>query len=355
MKYIICQRELEGNKHRCVGAGTKAVSDVETIACEYGYCRLYINHYKDNGTIWNHLKSQVATFLGWCKALKCIKKGDILLIQCPNHRRQLGRKIFQKKIHKKAVVVSLIHDVEELRCNNDEIPKQDLKDYKITLECSDYFIVHNNYMKSYFLSKGIEEKKLVSLEIFDYLTPQKGSQKEFAINNKIAIAGNCSKEKAPYIYLLDKLNCKFELYGTNYEGAQMDNVTYHGVVDSELLPSVIEGHYGLIWDGNKLSECTGNTGNYMRYNNPHKTSLYIVSGLPIIIWSKAAMAEFVVKNKIGIAIDNLEELNEKLHAISKSEYEEYAKNTIELADKLMSGYYTKEALKKIEDMIREKK
>ncbi|NRO11242.1 Beta-1,6-galactofuranosyltransferase WbbI [Lactobacillus helveticus] len=50
-----------------------------------------------------------------------------------------------------------------------------------------------------------------------------------------------------------------------------------------------------------------NTGNYLRYNDPHKLSLYLASGIPVIIWKKAAEAKFVEENKVGITVDSLED------------------------------------------------
>ena len=37
---------------------------------------------------------------------------------------------------------------------------------------------------------------------------------------------------------------------------------------------------------------------YLRINNPHKTSLYLACGIPIITWNKAAIAQYVRK-KLG--------------------------------------------------------
>ena len=58
--------------------------------------------------------------------------------------------------------------------------------------------------------------------------------------------------------------------------------------------------------------CKGSFGEYLRINNPHKTSLYLASGIPVIIWSKAALAEFIEKNKCGITVDSLYEIADKL-------------------------------------------
>ena len=90
-------------------------------------------------------------------------------------------------------------------------------------------------------------------------------------------------------------------------------------------------------------------GNYMRYNNPHKASLYLSTGQPVIIWKKAALAEFVIKNKVGIAVDSLENLDEILDKITAEQYQLMKNNTIKLASSLRSGQFIKQAVKNIEN------
>ena len=57
-------------------------------------------------------------------------------------------------------------------------------------------------------------------------------------------------------------------------------------------------------------------GEYLQYNAPHKMSLYIRCGLPIIVWEKAGLAPFVKKNNVGICISSLTELEDILPKIS---------------------------------------
>ena len=100
----------------------------------------------------------------------------------------------------------------------------------------------------------------------------------------------------------------------------------------------------MIWDGDSSKECSGVYGEYLKYNNPHKTSLYLSSGMPIIIWREAALAEFVDKNKLGIVVDNLSQIKPILDKMTKEEYQEIKSNTIKIAHKLRSGFYIKKAI-----------
>lgn len=98
-----------------------------------------------------------------------------------------------------------------------------------------------------------------------------------------------------------------------------------GFVKSDDLIATAQGDFGLVWDGTSVSTCTGDFGEYLQYNNPHKTSLYIRCQLPVIIWNKAALADFVRENGIGICVDSLEELEKILNTLSEEEYAEMKK------------------------------
>ena len=124
-------------------------------------------------------------------------------------------------------------------------------------------------------------------------------------------------------------------------------VNYKGFVPSDKLISTAEGDFGLVWDGDSISLCSGELGEYLKFNNPHKTSLYIRCHLPIIIWSKAALAPFIKENKIGFCIDSLDQIDNLLLELRKEDYDEIRKNVIKISDKLSDGYYTTTALNKI--------
>ena len=89
----------------------------------------------------------------------------------------------------------------------------------------------------------------------------------------------------------------------------------------------------------------------MKYNNPHKLSLYLSSGLPVVIWDKAAEAVFVKNNKLGIAVNSLFELQSKLENITEDDYNEMARNVAVIAEKLKKGYYAGKALQKSMDIL----
>ena len=58
--------------------------------------------------------------------------------------------------------------------------------------------LHNSSMKSFLKKKGIDESRMISLGIFDYLIPDFDEKKTIPIKerkNSVIIAGNLSREK----------------------------------------------------------------------------------------------------------------------------------------------------------------
>ena len=201
-------------------------------------------------------------------------------------------------------------------------------------------------MKKYLVEKGIPEDKLVCLEIFDYISSLEMSDN--TNSNSLAIAGNLSLGKSPYIYKLieHKFDYKLNLFGPYLdETIELgDKIKYFGSFKPDELPGKLEGKFGLVWDGESIDTCSGSTGNYLRYNNPHKTSLYLTAGIPVIIWKEAAMAKFIEKHKAGILVESLTEIDDVINNISDSDYTELKNNAVQIGMQLRDGYYYKKAL-----------
>ena len=86
--------------------------------------------------------------------------------------------------------------------------------------------------------------------------------------------------------------------------------------------------------------------------NPHKLSLYLSSGLPVIIWKEAAEADFVEKQGVGICVDSLKELSAKFEMLDENAYNKYAESVRELSEKLRTGQFGKYAILSAEDILK---
>lgn len=279
------------------------------------------------------------------RKLNITESGDMIIL---SHRLFLGEQYSNyliKTIKEKGLrSVLVIHDIESLRQNFTEMQiKEEIK----KLNMFDVVVSHNEVMSGWLISNGFKNK-LVNLEMFDYHNPsiiKENVDKE----RKVIFAGNL--EKSTFLTKIKKFENKIALYGPNPASNYPNNIDYYGSFTPKELPLVLEGSYGLIWDGDSTEKCTGLSGNYLKYNNPHKTSLYLSCGLPVIIWKEAALASFIEEHKLGLCVNSLEEMDQKLSKINDEEYNIMKNNALSMANKVRNGFFTKEAIKKAESIL----
>ena len=239
-----------------------------------------------------------------------------------------------------------MHDIEDLRYSNAEVEGLRPATRKI-FEQFDVIIVHNASMRKWMSEQGFQEGRMVELEIFDYLT----SSHDFAspeIGNKVIIAGNLDPNKAGYLSALPNISdIEWNLYGANYDAERLNagNIVYHGSFAPEELPSKLAGSFGLVWDGPSAETCSGPMGRYLRYNNPHKLSLYLRAGLPVIVWKDSAEADFVRRYDVGIMVGSLCELADALRKVGGERYGGFVSNCRTLSMHLQCGVFAAKALR----------
>lgn len=330
-KYCIVEKNFIENH-----AGSKARNDIADILVKDGWEPLVVHHSEEKGTL-DKIKMLFLTRNDWSKIYHKIPEHSELLIQYPLAMYPKVSTVaipFLKKIKRKNVkLIFLIHDLDSLR----GVYKNGEREF---LSTADVIIAHNPVMVDYLKQNGYSDKEIRSLNIFDYLIQDTVACRKEGEKTEVVIAGNLKREKAGYVYRLNEVEgeIQFRLYGPNYDGeTQGGNVKYCGQYKPEELPEKLEGGFGLVWDGNGLNGCTGVFGEYMKYNNPHKTSLYLASGLPVIIWEKAAMAKYIEKNNLGIAVSEINEIPLKLKKMSKEDYKIMKKNVEVVGKQLCQG------------------
>lgn len=317
-------------------AGSKARRDIEEILKKENV-QIFSNQDTDN------------SYKGYLKNLLyfLFKINNNLFFQFPNLKYMYFLNFLLRKF-KGYKTICIIHDLEGIRSNN----KLQYDEDKRILNKVDFIISHNSKMTNELIKMGISKEKLYNLEVFDYLL----KDKELVSRDKtsdLCFAGNL--EKSPFIYNFDKRfkNIKIDIFGINYDKSKNKNkFNYRGAFSPDIIHKELTGKYGLIWDGNSLETCNGNMGEYMRYNNPHKLSLYIAAGIPVITWKKAAIAEFVEKNNIGITVDSLYELESYFKNLDNVDYEEHLKNILKIREEIINGEMFKKVFKEINEKFK---
>ncbi len=347
MKYYLKEEFL--HEKNLKNAGSKARNDVEQIVKKEGYQDLVLS--VDNWYEMGILKAQLCKSKVFGEVLDQLKQGDELLIQLPIINHSFFTTHHVKKAQKKGVKVHfIIHDLDALRfMNGQAVPLKQRIRMKIQesalLGAADGIIAHNPIMKSVLVDKGIAEDKIVILGIFDYLIPNFQEKTGLTKNQPIIVAGNLAQEKAGYLYSLP-IDPAYNLYGVGFdESRALANETYFGSFLPDDLPAALEGGFGLVWDGDSAETCSGVFGEYLRYNNSHKASLYLASGFPLVVWKQSALSHFVLEKGCGIAVESLHDLKETIDNLSDADYQDLVDNAKRVGQEIRDGNYLKTALK----------
>lgn len=359
MEKVNCTMEKNSTTHKyqlmfydgqtANNAGYKAPQDVVTAVSELGFQEIAID------VSYRSAANKICAGLHYIKAIfQCvatlvkIKRDSVLFVQSGTGGGAVRDYVLRKlKESKKVRIITLFHDVEALRGQK---IKGEASFFNLILELSDGIIVHNDRMKEWFIKKDVYKKNIVALEIFDYIFTPEGRNRH--LKKQVIIAGNLSPEKVKYIGKIKDLDSSFVLYGSNYDAsAGGNNITYKGSFPPDKLPHILEDGFGLIWDGTTTETCSGTYGEYLRYNNPHKLSLYLASGLPVFIWKEAAEAEFVERNGVGYTISSLSDISTILECVTEDEYRRLCKRVDSISSRLINGYYTKAAVTRLLEML----
>ena len=342
-RYIISLRDPAQN----VG-GPKANMDNIHNLRKLGFKNYWLDYgwnFWDNHGIKNAIKSRVNKFkmAYWTipNFFKHHRNMEYLILQYPLYSAFMMNRIVEcLRKYTNAKLFIIIHDVESIRLyiNEPEKGKAEIDSFNL----ADGIIGHNAKMNQWLKENGVTVP-LVDLGIFDYDNPQP-LQEYRGYEQTLCYAGNLIDAK-----FLDEYHQKSKLtvFGPNPADKYNESISYEGQYTPEELPQHLTQNFGLVWHGTSADTCNGTFGKYLRYNNPHKTSLYLSSGLPVIIWDQAALADFVKENGVGITISSLNDLDAKLSAISAEEYQQMHDNVKKIAEKMRSGYYVTTAVQKL--------
>lgn len=321
-------------------SGNKAKEDIDVIMRREGFANVAWCIPSHN-SIARFISKLVSVLL----LLVRVHKDDVLLVQYPFKKYYTLVCVLAHL--KRAKVITLIHDLGSFRRKKLTANQENNR-----LMHTDVLIAHNDAMKQFLIEHGFT-KPIVPLEIFDYIAPSVGNIP--SKNNddiwEVVYAGGLAKRKNTFIYLLDEhiRGWHFNIHGRGLNEeytSNWKNISHRGFVKSDDFIKSSVGHFGLVWDGSSIDECAGEWGLYLKVNNPHKTSFYLRSGKPVIMWKSSALTPFVLREGVGFAVDSLRDIQSQLSQISAEEYQAMCQKTLAISKRLEDGYYFKAAFAK---------
>lgn len=343
------KKYISRNYRSTAYAGNKAKTDIEQIMSDMGFENAGLKQRRISGLVSGYF----ATLASMLSAPFKLSKGDMLLLQYPL------KKYFSLECRlahlRGAKVVALIHDLGAFRRKKLTV-KQEIR----RLSNADYIIAHSPEMRQWLLDHGLKRPVGV-LGIFDYLsdcrpsdgdTSAPGTERPF----EVVYVGALRYKNNAFIYRMGRGAKRWRtiLHGTGFDdslAASDSNAECRGYIESDSMIANPHGDFGLIWYGDSEKTCAGEIGKYVRYIAPHKLSMYMRCHLPAIIWSGSAMAGFVRENGVGIVVDSLDELDEIFAKMTPDEYARMKRNTIDVSNRLASGFYTRRAIAEAEKCL----
>ena len=331
-RYFIQQYSHDEYVHGGVG-----YADAEEILLRKGYKKIVFPHYNDFS-----FRAKFSRFFYLFTILFSVKSGSDVVFIFPVFAKLNKLLIRLLKFKESIRLICFIADIDGIKDGNSALLKKEIRSFKKY----DLFILHNQAMRSW-LHGHIPEANCTAIEFFDFLAnPFDGTRtKSF----EIVFAGNLVKSsflEKLFVLKNNSPELHFNLYGPGVSEAMtaQSNVSYLGIYQPRQLVAVLQGSFGLVWDGTEIDIPGGSLWDYMQYISHHKLSLYILSGLPLIVSETAASAPLVRKYGIGFTIKTFYEITEKISAITDEEYRRMRSNMIPLAEKISSGNCLKNAL-----------
>ena len=302
-------------------AGLKAPLDTFEILKKNAYKPLYIIETFDNSPF----TSKIISFFQYLFIYLRINKNDTVFLQYPNYLYEVDN-LYKLLVKKNPKIQILIHDLNSMKFRNNNIEYVDL------LRKANVVIVHTPKMKEILEEKYGLQNDIRILHLFDYIV-EKECMIPSEFKNSLVYAGNLTNN-----LFLKKIQLKTYVYGKKEDWLDFNKyIQYEGEFNPEDL-SKVKGDWGLLWYGNNLDQFDDTLlGKYCTFISSHKASLYLAANKPIITWSKTAMGEFITKEKLGIVVDSLDNIEEVLSELTESDIEIIKHNVRVYSERIRNG------------------
>ncbi len=336
---------ISKNYRHISNAGDKAKTDIEAMMDTLGYENIGLAQHRSK----NSIAAYFITLASVLRGISKLRRGDILVVQYP--LKKYYDFLVRQACRRGAKVVTVIHDLGSFRRKKLTVVQEIAR-----LNRSSAIIVHSPAMLKWLDEHGVTVPMIV-LGLFDYLSATSTPPPAAPLESNAAqlmFAGSLSQANNGWIYKLAETQPDVDLilYGGDFDNSQKrDNTIIKGFVDSDTLIASAEGKYGVVWYGDSLDEGSGSLGEYLKYNAPHKTSLYLRAGIPVVIWDKAALADIVSRLGVGICVPSLRNIGDILASVTPERYALMRENAAIVSAKLARGGFITDALTEVEKLL----
>ncbi|MBD5807147.1 sugar transferase [Limosilactobacillus walteri] len=308
-----------------------AQNQVAKIACDQlGFKELGIYHYDWSQESSTHLQ---ARFDG---IIASVAMGDTVIFQSPSWNTiDWDIKFIDHLSIYQINKVIFIHDVVPLMFPTNRYLLPKFIDY---YNRADVIIAPTKAMVSFLQKHGLKVDKIVLQEVWDHVSnvelyPLKRENKKI-----INFAGD--PEKFTFVNNWNYSDVSLHVFSDKKTWSDDKNAKPMGWQPDPILLSDLRnsGGFGLLWSDNSY------WSQYMTMNVSYKLSTYLAAGIPVIINSQTPARDLIVRKRLGIIADSLDEAVIKVKKITDTEYANMIDNIDSVARLIREGYFTKKLL-----------
>lgn len=225
------------------------------------------------------------------------------------------------------------------------------------LNGSDYVFVHTNDMGRFLKKNGLKSET-IPINGFDYYVEgELKERKDREETDKYSVDYICDT-RSDEDYILSNFNrMRMKNYYVNYysakrgtggELAPITDIRYLGKVDYKNVYKELSGDFGIVYPmcNTKLSDEKS-----LKLFTSVEETIYILNGMPLIVFSDNPNASFIKKEGIGIVVNSLKDIDESLGRLSNRRYNEMRRKVNRIRDKYSRGFYIKRAMENLESML----
>ncbi|MDR0899795.1 MAG: hypothetical protein LBM27_05515 [Lactobacillaceae bacterium] len=318
-----------------LNAAKKAQNDIANAGRRIGFNEIPLFAYRDDNEAPESLNARMDGIIA------PIRQGDIVFFQ---YNIGLNSQIYTEALIRKIKVyggipVLFVHDNHELLFGEDRL-------WPGTAQWYNEFgavIAHTEQLKEIFIKSGVTVP-IVSLGLFDYLRETDFDERP-TFEKAVTVAGNIYKTPDTANW---KQKTTMKVWSPVEDVKDFPNIQFMGSSDPETLPALINSGFGLVWysdspDDDPTVKVHYKSEYYSTVNSAHRLSLYLVSGIPLIVKSNLAQAQMIKENDIGIVIDSIEEIDEVMDNMTEERYNQLVDNVQKFKDLISTGFFSQRA------------
>ena len=268
-----------------------------------------------------------------------VEEGDVVVIQLPlwiqfNFQNELIDRLKQKKD------IKIIGFINEVITYNDNKPYNPESDFFLSQMVKFDLLVTLNEQMSEMLRRDNVTKPMIPMIINDFLSQKRiyemklSKQLIYIVENPIPNFENIVEFKTP-----------LAIYGQSLPNSSISSsVTFRSIDTFEELPYHLKGGFGLVDIPEMYDSIKEKRNLSQKYKNSMSMSIFLASGIPLVVLEDSPYTTWVLKNKIGIVVPDLASIDTIIEKMTEADYQIMLESVIRIQGGVASGLFTKRAL-----------